>query len=81
MRSSKVSSFRTDRSYCGDEAVVRSASGLSSVRQDVHAESEVRGSDHQHRAKTNAAIEETKEVFLMPSPISPNLEHSRPFRR
>ncbi|GAB7328200.1 hypothetical protein MBLNU13_g00223t1 [Cladosporium sp. NU13] len=80
MRSSRVSSFRTDKSYWEDEAIVRSASGLSSVRQDMHAENEVRASDQQHRAKTEVAVEETKEVFLMPSPTQfhPNLSsHGR----
>jgi len=77
---SKVSSFRTDKSYWEDEAVVRSAGGLSSVRQDTHAESEARDNDHQPRAKTDIAVEETREVFLMPSPrqFQPNLSsHGR----
>lgn len=80
MRSSKVSSFRTDKSYWEDQAVVRSAGGLSSVRKDIYTESEVRGSDHQHRAKTDTTVEETREVFLMPSPrqFHPNLSsHGR----
>ena len=68
MRSSRVSSLRTDKSYWEDEGVVRTASSLSTARQDIHAESEVRVSDNQHRAKTDTIVDETKEVFLMPSP-------------
>jgi hypothetical protein len=78
--SSRVTSARTDKSSWKDEGVVRSASGLSSVRQDVHAESEVRGSDRHSQVKTDVTVNETKEVFLMPSPrqFHPNLSsHGR----
>jgi hypothetical protein len=76
----RAASFRADKSYWEGEGVVRSASGLSSVRQDIRVESEFKGSDHQPQTKRDVAVEETKEVFLMPSPrqFHPNLSsHGR----
>lgn len=65
---SRAASLRTDKSYWEGEGVIKSASGLSSVRHDTRGESEVKGSERQSQVKTNVAVEETREIFLMPSP-------------
>jgi hypothetical protein len=65
---SRAASSRTEKSYWEGEGVKRSASGLLSVRQNIRAEGEVRGSDRQPQIRTDVTVDETKEVFLMPSP-------------
>jgi hypothetical protein len=65
LSNSREASQRTDKSYWEAERVVRTASGHSSARKE---ESDVRGSERQSQAEVDVVVEETEDLYTMPSP-------------